>query len=178
MLLKSLYAEVRATEFPNDALLTRYRTPAGYVDCFVVDVPGRVSLGRFVQYFYTTPVFRIERTLIRLASDLPSKDLHAEQLALGLRDTYSAWRVEDRTEDQLLMRDIGGRTRSWFMVAHDGEEATLLYFGSAVLPLADTPAARRDGRRIGLMFESSLGFHRLYSRILLSQAARQITKVL
>jgi hypothetical protein len=79
--------------------------------------------------------------------------------------------VEDRAANQLLMCDLAGRTRSWLMVAPlqaGGASSTRLYFGSAVVPVRDMASGQP---RMGLLFKALLGFHKLYSRILL-QAAR------
>ena len=87
-------------------------------------------------------------------------------------------RVEDRSANQLLMRDIvSGKTRSWLMIAPqvDGSApATRLYFGSAVL--AETVRATGE-RRMGAAFTSLLWFHKLYSRILLEGARARLAEV-
>ena len=90
------------------------------------------------------------------------------------------------------MVDESGRTRSWLMVRPAGAEAgaragagagsprdgsaapvsTQLYFGSAVLPIVDSTTGQR---RLGAGFRSLLGFHRLYSRLLLSSAASRLS---
>jgi hypothetical protein len=48
---------------------------------------------------------------------------------------------------------------------------TLLYFGSAVLPRKSRGAQTQN---MGWVFHALLGFHRLYSRLLLSAAKRRI----
>ena len=66
-----------------------------------------------------------------------------------------------------------GRTRSWLMAVPqgDGGPVTRLYFGSAVVPVRD----RKSGRmRLGLTFTALLGFHKLYSRALLSAARERL----
>lgn len=72
------------------------------------------------------------------------------------------------------MSDVSGRTRSWFMV-HFGPTgrtgSTRLLFGSVVVRLQDEPAGAK-AQRAG---HSALsGFHRLYSRLLLSAAASRL----
>jgi len=101
----------------------------------------------------------------------PSTDLQARQLAEGSTDSFAAWRVEGRAPDQVLLADFMGRTRSWLMVAPAPGGAgagTRLYFGSAVVPRRHTGHGRP---RMGFAFHALLGFHKLYSRLLL-QAAR------
>ena len=97
-------------------------------------------------------------------------------MAIGKTDHFSGWRVEDRSANQVLLRDIiSGKTRSWLMVAPQTEGATThLYFGSAVL--ADTVKATGE-RRMGARFASLLWFHKLYSRILLDGARARLIEV-
>ena len=157
-----LQREVRA-----DSLHGRYAGTGAFADCYTCRCSGEVSLARFVEAFYTSPLFRLERGLIALALGLPSDDADARALATGRRDTYSAWHVEGRTADELLV--AAGRTRSWFMVEPDSAAdtpATWLFFGSAVVP------RKRGG--LGWQFDALLGFHKLYSRALLAAAARRL----
>ena len=77
-------------------------------------------------------------------------------------DAFAAWRVEDRAEDQLLLCDLPGRTRSWLMAASEGTR-TLLYFGSAIVPLSPG-------------YRALLGFHKLYSRVLLRAAKSRLER--
>ena len=142
---------------PADALLQKYAKAGVYTDCFSTDVPADVSLGEFVEAFYTTWLFKLERFILRVAASKPSTDDQVRALTAGTLDTFAAWNVEDREEHQLLMRDFQGNTRSWFMVA-PGK----LYFGSAVVPI-ERPA-----------FKWLIGVHRLYSRALLSVARSRL----
>lgn len=54
---------VRRTELPAGVLLHRY-TGSGYTDCYVTEVDAVVTQPRFVQAFYTTPLFKVERALL------------------------------------------------------------------------------------------------------------------
>jgi hypothetical protein len=104
---------------------------------------------------------------------MPSTDAEARELALGKRDSFAAWRVEARDKDQLLL--TAGRTRSWLMVApvtDQGHATTRLYFGSAVVPRKN---ARTGQIGLGRAYRSLLGFHKLYSRALLSAARSKLT---
>jgi Gamma-glutamyl cyclotransferase, AIG2-like len=162
---------------PADALLKTYRGGrdpelwGDYGDCFSMSIDHSVSLPEFVYAFYTSPVFKLERLILRWLVNAPSSDYDARQLANGMRDSFAAWRVGERTETQLLMCDRYERTRSWFRVASLGVGAgsrTLLQFGSGIV-------ARR-GRQPGsvsmsLGFRLMLRFHRQYSRVLLRGAA-------
>ena len=163
---------VRPIPLPPDALLQRHAA-AGYTDCWVLDHPRAVTHAEFVRAFYTTPLFRLERQVLRWAFGKPSRDEEAQALALGQRDTFAAWSVEGRAPDQLLLRDhLAGRTRSWLMTAPGATpSSTRLMFGSAVVPLID----RKTGRAsMGAAFHLLQGFHVLYSRALLRAAARRL----
>ena len=153
------------TELPSNALLARYGPPH-YTDCFSATVPGEVSLEEFVYAFYTAPLFRCERIILKLIGR-GSSDTDALRLVQNHGERFAAWTLEDRTEDQLLMCDFRSRTRSWFMVRRHEGTATL-YFGSAVTAADD--AGPHSGNRI------LLGLHRSYSRLLLRGAVRRLSR--
>lgn len=153
-------------ELPADALLQRYREQGAYTDCFALDVPGHVAHAAFVEAFYTTSVFKLERLLLALFVSRPSNDAQARELADGDRERFAAWSVEARAPGQLLMCDFAGSTRSWLMAAPtQGGEGTRLYFGSAVVRSSQ-----------GGVFSALLGFHKLYSRILLRAAVSRLRR--
>ncbi len=167
---------VRLSELPSTALLRKYAAPAGYADCYVTEVAGVVSHAAFVRAFYTTPLFRIERALLKWFASRPSTDEDVDALVSGSSDRFAAWHVEGRSENQILLADFTGRTRSWLMVrANQGALglSTLLYFGSAVVPRLD----KRTGEQsMGAAFNALLGFHKLYSRSLLRAARSKVRK--
>jgi hypothetical protein len=112
--------------------------------------------------------------LLSLFANRPSTDAQARQWAMGDADTFSAWHVECRSADQLLV--AWGRTRSWFMVAPAGDgsaaaRVTRLYFGSSVIPRPSPHGGRPD---MGLGFAALQGFHKLYSRALLAAARSRL----
>lgn len=122
--------------------------------------------------FYTTWLFRLERWILRLAVARPSTDEEAHQLARGEGEAFAAWSVEARAPGQLLMCDFTGRTRSWLMVAPAaGTTGTRLYFGSVVVPVRN-PKTGETG--LGPVHGPLIGFHKLYSRLLLGAAARRL----
>lgn len=165
---------IKACPLPDGALLARYRAPRAFTDCYVTEVGFPVTIARFVAAFYTTPVFRLERLILAWALARPSTDAQAEQLADGRADTFSAWRVEDRREDQLVMADMKGRTRSWFMVSPGPAgtgPGTRLYFGSAVLPVINPGTGAAE---MSPGFRALLGFHHLYSEVLLFSARSRL----
>ncbi|MFN0163793.1 MAG: hypothetical protein ACKVQQ_21375 [Burkholderiales bacterium] len=165
-------ARIRPCALPPNALLARYAE--GYADCYTTQLSHHVTHAQFVAAFYTGGVFRLERLLLKLLLSRPSTDAQAKQLAAGEIEAFSAWHVEDRATDQLLMCDLAGRTRSWFMTAQvSGGPATQLYFGSAVVPARYIPGGKPE---MGLAFTALLGFHRLYSRILLGAARARLAR--
>jgi hypothetical protein len=157
-------------------MLARYAGAGGYADCYVAHVDRAVSQAEYVEAFYTGRLFKVERLLLRLALSRPSTDDEARRLAAGAIVDFAAWRVEDRAADQLLMRDVGGRTRSWLMAlpASQGPEpVTSLFFGSAVVPRLHA-STRKVG--MGFFFHALLGFHKLYSRALLRSARSRLAR--
>ena len=166
---------IQSCPLPEVALLARYRREGAFTDCYAVDIPGAISQARYVAAFYTTPVFKLERLILKWAVSRSSTDAQAGQLAAGEIEHFAAWRVEARSPDQLLLADLQGRTRSWLMVAPldtGNGSGTRLYFGSAVVPSAWTP----DGKpKLGAVFRGLLGFHGIYSQVLLSAAKTRLT---
>lgn len=158
---------IHSCELPSDALLNRYLVSGAFVDCYVTEVTGSVSHAEFVEAFYTTTVFRLERWILRIFVSRPSTNAEARQLARGELSTFAAWTVEERASDQLLLSDFTGRTRSWFKVAPSSDTSTRLYFGSAVVPVRER---KTGGMSLGPIFTLLLGFHKMYSRILLLAA--------
>ena len=133
-----------------------------------------MTQAQYVQAFYTTAVFRLERFVLKWAVSKPSTDTQADELAAGARDAFAAWVVEARSGDQLLLSDYLGRTRSWLMtapVATAGGPGTRLHFGSAVVPLRNP---RSGAMELCLSYRALLGFHKIYSIVLLDAARRRL----
>jgi hypothetical protein len=155
-------------------LLDQYAINGSYVDCYSTEIPGRVSFPEFVFAFYTSPLFKLERLILKLTVSKPSTDTQARQLANGEIERFAAWRVENRSENEILMCDYLGRTRSWLMVApvNTGEgDRTRLYFGSAVVPTRNPKTGKRS---LEFGFRALLGFHKVYSVLLLYSARSRI----
>ncbi|MBT8099879.1 MAG: hypothetical protein KJO82_09020 [Gammaproteobacteria bacterium] len=153
------------------AFLHRYADH--YTDCFSTNLPVESSLPKFVEAFYTTPLFKAERLILKWLFSLSSTDEQARQVARGERDAFAAWNVEDRSDDQLLLIDVRERTGSWFMCVPQ-HESTVLYFGSVVFRTEETAA----GRKMRWTYKSMLGLHRLYSRALLSAARSRLLRLI
>jgi hypothetical protein len=165
---------IQTCALPDHALLAGYRAAGAYTDCYCSEVSGGVTQAQYVQAFYTTWVFKLERWILGWAVSRPSTDAQAQQVAEGVIDRFAAWQVEGRSGNQLLMCDFQARTRSWFMVEHiDAREGvrTRLYFGSAVVPVPD---ARTGKARMGWLFAALLGFHKVYSIVLLRTALSRL----
>ena len=162
---------------PPHSLLHRYQDGVGFADCYVTEVPGAFTQAQFIEAFYTSGLFKIERSLLTHLASRPAGDADARQLAAGAASRFSAWKVEAQSATELLLADFTGRTRSWLMVAavqrDDRTVSTRLHFGSAVVP-------RRGGRpgapRTEWLFNALLVFHKLYSRALLSAARRRLQR--
>lgn len=171
---------------PEGSSLQAYVHRGAFADCYATTLSGTVTLPELVEAFYTTRLFKVERWLFAKALGLQATDEQARQLACGSRDRFSAWRVEHRSTTEILLD--AGQTRSWLSVqpqphappaqpralAHAQSPAlplvqasTTLLFGSAVVPM-------RPGGRFGWAFHALLGFHQVYSRLLLASAARRV----
>ncbi len=168
-----MFSSMEAVPLPDDAMLGRYAgTDRGYTDCYSVELKGPVRLAEYIEAFYTSPVFKLERSILSILLAKPSTDTQARELATGDRDSFSAWRVEDRDSKQILLSDFRGPTRSWLMVEPMLDaQSTRLYFGSAVV-FPRNPSGQVIGP--SLSFRMLLGFHQLYAKILLSLARRAL----
>lgn len=155
---------------PAHSFLHSLQERGSYTDCYSLHVPLRVSHAQYVRAFYTTPLFKAERFILRWAVNRPSTDAQAEALANGTAQTFAAWRVARRAADELLLADESGRTSSWLKVEPDGS-GTRLLFGSALEPTARGPNGER---RLSWAFHALLGAHDFYSRRLLEAAATRL----
>lgn len=159
---------------PIASLLHRLQRPGVHLDAYACTFAGNAALADYVEAFYTTPLFMLERAILALALRRPSTDAQAQALGRGSASEFAAWRVEARVTDQVLLRDITGRTCSWLMVeavADQAAPATRLYFGSAVMP---APAGVGAPPRLGPVYRALMGFHDRYSRALLAAARRRL----
>lgn len=161
---------IESCKLPAEALLNEYFNSGAYTDCYRTEVPGTFTQQQYVCAFYTTALFKLERMILAWFVSKPSSDDEAKQLAEGSIDLFAAWQVESRCEDQLLLSDCYGRTRSWLMVlpaSHGSDKATQLYFGSAITTARHTGTG---GTTSSIGFRVLLGFHKVYSLLLLYSA--------
>ena len=160
-----------ATPLPPDSLLAQLAEERGaFADAYMLSVPRAVTLAGFVEAFYTTRLFKIERALLALLGK-PSSDAMARALARGEGERLAVWTVAARRPHELLMHEDSGATRSWFKVEAGEGGTTTLWFGSAVVPRRRGPGGEA---RFSWVFHALLGFHRAYSRALLKAAARNL----
>ncbi|HZJ24444.1 MAG TPA: hypothetical protein VFD54_14090, partial [Anaerolineales bacterium] len=101
----------------------------------------------------------------------PSTDVQARQLADGKINKFAAWHVEDRSKNELLMCDFLGRTRSWFKIIPVCQTRTQLFFGSAISSSQNPKSGKLS---LGFGFRMLLGFHQIYSMLLLHSARLRI----
>ncbi len=168
---------IRKSPLPKQALLRLYTRGGHYTDCYSTDISRSVTHAQFVAAFYTTFLFKIERLILKWAVSRPSTDVEAVQLAEEQRDTFAAWNVEARDDNQLLLCDFQGKTRSWLMVepmSMGQAPRTRLYFGSAVVR-AGKNESEENSRASG--FSALLRFHKLYSVALLYCAKKRLERV-
>ena len=151
---------------PKGTLIDQYAEREGhYTDCFETPVSMPVALADFIFAFYTQPLFRAERLVLRIAARQTSTDAEVRALADGRAQDFAVWQAEARNETELLMADRSGRTLSWLMVTD-----TALRFGSVVVPVRT-----KSGKlTLGPVFHSLLKAHVVYSRALLAGAARRV----
>lgn len=169
--------QVSQTAVPEFALLKTYRAPIDptswdhFQDCFVTEIPAQIGLTQYLEAFYGSVPFRLERWLIGRLIGRHSTGADVRALAVGAAMRFSAWEVLARSDTQILLGDFQHRTRSWLAVAPLADGRTRLHFGSGIRARLD-PRAGRPGKSLG--FRLLGGFHVLYSRILLRAAARAL----
>ncbi len=162
-------ASVMKCDLPDKSLLKQYATQTNsYADCFTVDIPDQTSLERYIYAFYTTPLFKLERFVLKYAASTPSTDQDAKALAAHKANNFALWRLVGRTDTEILLN--AGRTSSWLRVEPQ-EQGTRLYFGTAVTSKTNAKTGKTE---MGFLFSALLGFHTLYSRALLSAAKRNL----
>ena len=162
---------VTETPLPDGALLQEFVDRGEYTDCFVARAGGEVTFPMYVETFYTTRLFKLERLILKWLISRPSSDDEARQLSRNEIHAFAAWNEHNRSETQLVMMDFRQQTCSWFMLEPD-ESGSRLYFGSAVMRDED----ESSGRKMKWTYRALLGFHRLYSRALLQAAAKRLIR--
>lgn len=164
-------SQITATALPETAFLARYEAqPDTHTDCFQVTLPKHIPLEDFINAFFNSLLFRIERLILKLTVKKPSTDEDIAKLANGTSDTMAAWQLEQRDENQILLEVPQTPIRTWLMRRTDGDH-THLYFGSAILP---SRKDRHGKPAMGHLFFVLTWFHILYARALLYLAKRAL----
>lgn len=154
---------------PPGTFIADYAQREGYhADCFECQCNADIPLADYITAFYTQPLFRAERAVLRLVARAASSDADVADLAHGTGARLAVWDVQARTGDELLMVQTGGRTLSWLQ-----SEPGILRFGSVVVPVV----GRGGSLTLGPVFQSLMGAHKLYSRALLAGAARRLKRL-
>ena len=169
--MQAVQRSISRSELPREALLRKYIAEGAYTDCYTTEITTGASFAAYVEAFYTTAAFKVERVALWFIGK-PSSDGDARRLARGDADSFAAWSVEARAPEQLLLCDFLRRSRSWLMIAPI-EGGARLYFGTGILPVG---IGSGDGR-LGFPFNALIGFHRLYSRILLGAARSRVVRL-
>lgn len=166
--------QITKTPLPDQALLRRYKDmPGAYADCYRAKAAQEISLEAYIEAFFSTPLFQIERAVLTTFGIKGASAQALRALATGRSDTWAAWQVEARDETQILMRAGSDAIRTWLMVVPDGAGGTDLLFGSAVFP---TPAKSGRAPQLPRIARWLMGFHKLYSRMLLRAALRRLRR--
>ena len=168
---------IKQGELPKGAFLEKYKQQGAKTDCYFIDLPKPISQAEYIAAFYTTKLFKVERIILALLARRPSSDNEAKSLSRGEVAHFAAWTVEAQTQDQLLLCDFLGKTRSWLMstsISADMNDCTTrLYFGSAVIPKRDSTGS---DAKFGVLFNALSGFHHLYSKALLKAAYTRLVQ--
>ena len=166
----NLFQSVNEAPLPDGALLQEFVDRGEYTDCFVALAASEVTFPTYVESFYTTGLFKLERLILKWLLSLPSTDQQARQISRAEINSFAAWNEYSRSDNQLVMMDFRKQTCSWFMLIPE-DNKNRLYFGSAVMRNEVTPT----GRKMKWTYRWLLGFHRLYSRALLQAAVRRLS---
>ena len=165
---------VCASELPSTVLLQNYAGPAGYSDCYVTEVAGVVSQAAFVRAFYTTPLFRVERALLKWFASQLSTDEDIDGLASGSSNRFAAWRVGGPVRKP----DSAGRLCGTYSVMAHGPRqpgpAGAKYLAVFELGRSSQVEQTHGEKSMGTGFDALLDFHKLYSRSLLRQARGRV----
>ena len=159
----------RACGVPRDGLLDRYvEHPGAYTDCFEVMHPLEADLEDFINAFYATWLFRLERLVLTVPLRHWLRDSEVRALAKGQKETFAVWRVEERKTREILLFERSGRTRSYLAVSPKDGGVTRLLFGSAVVP--------DKGKDLSSAMTRLIPAHRLYSKLLLRAAEKRMRR--
>ena len=169
-------SKIIEAEIPSHALSAKYLEEGAFVDCYYIEIPEEITLDKYIEAFYTTPLFKVERTILSIATFKSATDRDAAELSLGKSSSYSIWTVESRKSNQVLLCDFTRKTRSWLMVKTSKNEDSVisrLFFGSVVVP---SKVSESGHASFGLLFHLFSRFHLSYSKALLNAAYKKLLR--
>ncbi|MBM3388336.1 MAG: hypothetical protein FJY26_02345 [Betaproteobacteria bacterium] len=158
-------------QIPEWSSLARYAQRPHYADHFYASVPGEISIREWTEAFFCSDLFRSERFLLNRFVSEKATDVTAHALGAGASENFSAWRVEQRDQGQILLQF--SMTRTWLAVqrctaaGESNKLSTRLYLGSAVLGAFELTIA-------ALLLRATLASHRAYSRALLRSGQKNL----
>jgi hypothetical protein len=141
------------SEYPSASFLWQCHQAGSYTDCYRVEIERTVTLAEFIQAFYSTGLFQLERKILKWAVARPSTDQELNLLADSRIATFAAWAVDARSVDQILLTDFTAKTRSWLMtetITNASTRATYLYFGSVIVPARKLDCGKPEMRKNSL----------------------------
>ena len=94
---------VQRRSLPEHALLAKFARRGAYTDCYVTAVPRNVTHAEFVEAFYTSWLFKLERLILTWFAEKPSTDPEARALSRG----------DGRRAQGVPTQCRGGRNRCW-----------------------------------------------------------------
>ena len=166
-----MFKSIKETDFPSGALLLDHdeNMQPAMADCFSLTLNKNVTIASFLAAFYTSKIFKIERKILAFALQKPSTDEQAIALSKSQRDTFAIWTQAYRDNEQIVLSDFKGSTKSWLMVKQITSSETQIFFGTAVMPTVKKDGSLGEPSKLFVILGS---FHRLYSKLLLWSAAK------
>eukprot|EP00730_Choanoeca_flexa_P009154 TRINITY_DN12599_c1_g1_i1.p1 TRINITY_DN12599_c1_g1~~TRINITY_DN12599_c1_g1_i1.p1 ORF type:complete len:156 (+),score=22.25 TRINITY_DN12599_c1_g1_i1:207-674(+) len=143
-------------------------------DTFVVSMPASspTTLDRYVKLFFKTPVFRIERFVLKHAAGVTITDKDVEQCTLEVGSSVGIWQIIEREPCEALAVWTHGQAVgcTWWRLEHQRDGSPVLMFGSGIKAPDNLNLAMR------LLLQLATQGHYVYSRVLLWNAARDLGK--
>ncbi len=165
---------VEKTAIPLDSFMSAYKQIDGCsADAFRGYLEFPVTLEALITAFFGSPIFTLERLLLKSIGQANTSRSDITGLAAGTQEKFAAWKVEDRNESEVILKVGSSPIRSWLMARPDGDGKTAIYFGSAVLPQTTN---RNSKPQVGSSFRFFMGVHNFYSCLLLKSTIKNLQK--
>lgn len=81
---------VHPCEVPLHSFLSKHKDGPSYSDCYMTQIPGKVTQAAYIEAFYTSPLFKMERILLQYLASKPATDADAKALAGRTTTPYPA----------------------------------------------------------------------------------------